>query len=510
MLLETKDYKHFKIGEVLVEGADKVDKALPGDEVDIDGKLIKLKKRTKHPQLVGIIELTSKYKYGFTSRGVPIYIFNPYNEAYPPMMVGCSERDTSINRICLVQFDKWDEDLPRANLVKLLGPAGDTTTELEALYWQYSPWSMPSRAALASLESYNTIDTAPQREIIDWPYTFNVDPPGCRDIDDVISLKHIENTTWLIAISIADVGEIVKLGSALDTHVQNIGQTLYQDGRPPRHMLPASISEDAGSLVVGKQRRAISLIFKLSGGNVTEERFAETFITNKYMFTYETILNTTIVPVEILELLATILRQKRGLAPSSDSHDWIEAFMVYYNVCVAQQLLGVKSGLLRCHDVPDAEKAAQMEKIGLGFLGLQSAKYVLPTEEAKHWGLGLETYCHATSPLRRYADIVNQWVIKAILRHSEIKIVADAQQLNKLQHDAKSHDRDVALVRAISKSSRGKIIGIVLNEKHIYVEEWKTIVRYDSKAESGTYIELEYFCDMRQRSWKKRIIFGTE
>lgn len=506
MLLETKDYKHFKIGVALVEGADKVDKALPGDEVDFDNKIVKLIKRKKHPQLVGIIELNSKYKYGFTSRGVPIYIFNPHNEAYPPMMVGCNERDTSINRICLVEFDKWDDDLPRGNLVKILGPAGDITTELEALYWRYSPWSMPSRRSKA-IQTYDTKDTAPSREVIDWPYTFNVDPSGCRDIDDVISLKPIEDNTWLIAISIADVGEIVKPGTELDKHIQDIGQTLYQDGRAPRHMLPVSISEDIGSLILDKQRKAISLIFKLSDNNITEERFVETVVTNKLTFTYDTILNTTVVPFEILELLAMILRQKRGLAPSSDPHDWIEACMVYYNVCVAKKLLTVKSGLLRCHDAPSAEKVAKMEKIGLGFLGFQSAKYVSPTEDAKHWGLGLETYCHATSPLRRYSDIVNQWVIKAIIRNLDIEITTDINKLNKLQHDAKLHDRDVAFVRAISKNSRGRIIGIVLNEKHIYVEEWKTIVKYNCDAETGTHIELEYFCDMRQRSWKKRIVF---
>lgn len=507
-ILETKDYKHFIIGDVSVEGADKVNKALPGDNVEIKEGIVHIVERAAtHPPLVGIIELTSKCKYGFTSRGVPIYLFSPANESYPQMMVGCSERDLSVNRICLVQFVSWDDVLPRANLVKILGPAGDTETELEALYWRYSPWSAPSKSTLATLAAAAPEDSAPTREdLTEWP-TINIDPPDCRDIDDVVSMKQCGAGEWLVAISIADVGEIVKPGSALDSHASRIGQTLYQTGRGPRHMLPVTISENTGSLVPGQKRTAISLIFKWSGATCNEHRLAETIVLNKHSYTYETATSTDDFP---LERLTT--NMAGSVVPLHDSHKWIEILMIYYNKYVASVLHVSGEGLLRHHEAPEAALAAKMELIGLPHLAASAAKYVSiagTKTDIYHAGLDCKLYCHATSPLRRYADIVNQWIIKGILRGnsgSQPDLSEVATQLNKLQRAAKAHDRDVAFVCAVARASHGRAEAIVLDEKHAYVEQWKTIVRLATAVDPGTHVDFEYFCDMRQRAWKHRMV----
>ncbi len=510
-ILETKDYKRFIIGDTPIEGADKVNKALPGDNVEIKEGIVSIMERATYPQLVGTIELTSKCKYGFTSRGVPIYLFNPTDESYPQMMVGCSERDLSRNRVCLVQFASWDDVLPRANLIKILGPAGDTKTELEALYWRYSPWSAPSKTTLATLVAATALaaptlpEVSTREDLTEWP-TINIDPPDCRDIDDVISMKQCGANEWLVAISIADVGEIVKPGSALDQHARRIGQTLYQTGSKPRHMLPAAISEDAGSLTPGQKRPAISLIFKWSGITCTEHRLAETIVLNKQSYTYETVVSTVDFP---LAQLATVLAG--GVSSQHDSHKWVETLMIYYNKFVAGVLHTQGEGLLRHHETPEAALAAKMELVGLPHLAANAAKYVsiATGTDTNHAGLDCKLYCHATSPLRRYADIVNQWIIKKLLRDCRCDLPhldEIATRLNKLQRAAKAHDRDVAFVSAVARASHGRIEAIVLDEKRVYVEEWKTIVRFTTSVDSGTHIQFEYFCDMRQRAWKHRMV----
>ena len=60
MELQTKDYAHFRVGEVIFEGAALANKALPGDIVTFDGKC-NLVNRKKH-LLVGTLELNSKTK----------------------------------------------------------------------------------------------------------------------------------------------------------------------------------------------------------------------------------------------------------------------------------------------------------------------------------------------------------------------------------------------------------------------------------------------------------------
>ena len=147
-ILQTKDYTNFIIlsdtGDELLQfsGAKLANKCLPGDHVQWDGERCKLELRDEHPPIVGTLELTNKSKYGLTSRGIPIYLFTPYNKHYPPFIVGCSEKDVSKNRIGLIKFDEWSNisTFPRGQLQQVLGVSGDYEAERNALIWQACPW----------------------------------------------------------------------------------------------------------------------------------------------------------------------------------------------------------------------------------------------------------------------------------------------------------------------------------------------------------------------------------
>ena len=155
MNLETKDYKSFTVtnSNISFDDYHQANRCLPGDTVVWDSAQAKcqLEKRADHRILVGVLELHSKYLYGHTSRGTKIYLFHPLNPAYPPMRVGCSERDTSQNQLALVRFDSWTETIPRGNLVRLLGTVGTLKAEQEALLWLYA------KPELAKF----TVDTCP-------------------------------------------------------------------------------------------------------------------------------------------------------------------------------------------------------------------------------------------------------------------------------------------------------------------------------------------------------------
>ena len=127
--------------------------------------------------------------------------------------------------------------------------------------------------------------------------------------------------------------------------------------------------------------------------------------------------------------------------PRLDSHQMIEEAMIAANVAVAQFLTEKMVGCVyRIHDMPSKEKAEELRltAINLGLempkrMGnhskdyqqlLQRAKgrdfYALITdatlraqaqavyarENIGHFGLALHHYCHFTSPIRRYADLL--------------------------------------------------------------------------------------------------------
>ena len=130
------------------------------------------------------------------------------------------------------------------------------------------------------------------------------------------------------------------------------------------------------------------------------------------------------------------IRQRERL----EAHKLIECFMIAANVAAADFLLKKKAGgIFRAHENPAEEKMEELRILlklsGYGIAkGAITAKHlnrVLKSSEGKpeqplvhtavlraqmqafyahenlgHFGLGLQKYCHFTSPIRRYADLV--------------------------------------------------------------------------------------------------------
>ena len=517
--LKTKNYREFEILKHLdmpesllakVTGAKQVVPCMPGDEVDLVNDSIVLKRRAKYPILVGTIELTSKTLYGHTSRNVPIYLFQPFDMSYPPMRVGCSNKDRSQNQLAIVNFSEWQEgdSFPRGSLIRLIGPVGKAISEREALQWRYGNKQ--------TLMDYVPLVPPRKNRTLLKGYTFNIDPPGCKDIDDVLTFNQHSDGSWQVSITIADVAEYVQPGSQVDELASQKGQTLYQEGNAVVPMLPPSLSEGAATLKSGVERLGVSytFIYYPNEQRMTEGHFIETIVTNQETFTYEEAAVNPNPIFQVLASIASILKQ----TPTSDPHEWIEEMMILYNKEAAKILLKAHSGLLRSHSAADQEKLNAYLAIheDLKFLAFESAKYCPVAEDKTHSTLGY--YAHASSPLRRYADIINQRVIKATL--NEVNMISTspelANQLNRLQKNQKHHDRDYFFLQKMLESNVGELDGIVLATKsqviQVYVPEWKRKVKVlkmnEESLAPAQHIRLAYYADIRKPHWETKMVFS--
>jgi exoribonuclease R len=454
---------------------------------------------------VGVLELASKYRYGLTAHGVPLYLFRPYDEALPEFIVGSKSRDTSHNQIALVDIPA--EALhapppppakPRAALVRLVGFVGDPAAEREGLLLHYCP--VRHKSAITAPEVTDATDTTRTLELsaaTGW-ITFHVDPVGCRDIDDAIAYHPATDT---FAITIADAAAAVPAGSPLDETACEIGSTFYNlEGRAVIPMLPPAISEDAASLLPGQRRRGLSLVMEPG----KPDRFALSWITVDHSFHYDNFIGSDVA------------RQLR-ITGEHDAHICIEKYMVHYNRAAAEFLQAHNAGILRIQSAATAEKIYSWSwPPDMAYLAKEAALYAPATDTTGHSGLGLASYTHATSPLRRYADLINQRAIKALLAvTTPPPPPVDPTAIDALNARAKANKRWTRDLTFLTHVTPGRVheVEIVWADpasRRAWVPAWGRLlrVRHDppADAESGSAGRIQIFCDPTKRNWKRRIL----
>jgi exoribonuclease R len=432
----------------------------------------------------GILQLNSKTIYGLTSRNVPIYRFKPLNTTLPDYLVGCSLKDRSSNMLALVQ----KSETQRTNLIRLIGPCGNLQSEREALFFQYSSneWKKFDKSKIK-------FPMEDKREFVKG-YTFNIDPEGCKDIDDTITISEDQ----IIYITIADVGSWMNVNPYLFERASKIGQTLYENGKVVAPLLPI---EEECSLLPKEQRLGLSLKFKWTGKQIKDISFQKVNIVNNISLTYEEAQS-----FQYSNLLKEIASYLAGVE-LKDSHEWIEQFMIFYNCEVAKMLVDKKEGILRFQEPTDIEKLNEYKKIGINqlFLANKSAKYISALNPKSHWGLNKEYYCHATSPIRRFADIVNQMVLCDYFVPG-----INYDELNELQKNFKKYERDSFFLSQILGTDCRHVEGITLSDHRVWVPTWNKIITCKNTSNPGTTGTLKYSLDMNQPTWKTKMVFKFE
>jgi exoribonuclease R len=513
IMLHTTDYKHFRLvypdgHETSFEGASYAHRALPGDTLQINGPVKKVTNRAKHLPLVGIVELNSKIRFGMTAKNIPIYKFIPFNESYPPFFVGCSQKDLSRNILGRVEFLNWDSGTcPRGNLIEIIGPCGDILAEQRALLIH----NCPEKWLKGELD-YLIPPHLSENTIITDADTFHIDPPGCRDIDDAISIIP-ESRGYTIKIHIADVGAWIMTNPVLKK-AAIFGQTYYIDGVAVKPMFPQHLSEDLFSLIPGKERQTVTFSFLWDSlkkaAYLDESYWTIEMITVRKSYTYETVYDSPYAPI-LAELCSSL-----ACKSITDSHEWVEQLMLTYNTQVAVLLKALGTGILRRHAGKDHARFEKLEGLGLPAhkLAMRAGEYCSPFEDTVHWGLNRSAYCHASSPIRRWADCINQLALRDIIdsgqRIQQSDLCSQADSLNILGRRAKYFEREILFMRAILEKNKDiEAIIVEIGEKvKLWVPAWNRIVssKHLAEAKPGDRVKMSFFADMTQSSWKRRMV----
>lgn len=454
--------------------------------------------------IVGVLDVQSKFKYGYTSHGTPLYLFKPLNSSLPNYIVGSNIKILSVNYLVLVE--KVNE--MKANLVTILGECGDWKAERKALMWMYSPVTYKKDEMKLPFEEYIFEevfffeDGEKPYEIDEEWTTLNIDPERCEDIDDCLSYQ-INNGKLRVGITIANVSNLVMEGFEVDAKAKLIGQTLYGDNER-KSMLPVNF-EKICSLLHKQKRMGLTLFldYDFITQKISNMKFEEVIITNQESFTYETIYKSQ--HLRLIEFL-------EKFSGSNDSHKWIEKMMILYNKEAAKLLKSHETGIFRRHSTPRTK--LELYQKYCPFIAYAAAEYCTSDKDLNHFGLSTPIYCHATSPIRRYADLVNQRCLLYILNGSKKSVDEKViTHLNLRQKLSKRYERDFFFTKVLEQNQTKEIFGVVLSSENgkteVYVDEWKRIIRIktDDVYRIESSVIVKYFMDSSKVNWKSRMVF---
>ena len=492
-----------------------VKKWLHGDILNPTTKELQYRDIKKHKSIVGIIDFLNRIRIGMTPRGVPLYNFHPYDPAYPTMVVA-SRFKSAENMVAIASFEHWNEKHPRAGIQHVFGVVGNQSAETAALRMGIS---IPKTPVEPDDEDEIVENHTRHHSTQPWDLVFNIDPPGCEDVDDVMGWRQTSRGTEFF-IGIVDIVAWVPEDSWLDKEAKLAVQTLYVDGKAVEPMFPSCLSTKKASLRAdGVKRPIIAVVYLIEGNTViqTEWRLLSVAVTTAY--TYESVLNDPSISEVLPALLSIITEQPQY----GDPHVWVEQAMILYNTKVAEVLKQRRAGILRRHaGTSNAAYSLLAEKTGvreLAFLGASAGQYVPATaQDTKHAGLGLKTYCHASSPLRRYADVVNhRWLKHLVFGFQEPYGITIAEHLNHRSNTIKQFERLIWFLQHLNPD--GSITttqGIVITYNgetktaKVYIPIWKRTVRAAHTTgqvyEHGTQVTIRAFSNTKATSIYQRVV----
>lgn len=249
---------------------------------------------------------------------------------------------------------------------------------------------------------------APVQDLRSRPW-FSIDNEGARTLDQ-ITCAEVHGSALRLFVAIPDVDALVPAGSALDLHARHNFRSIYTPAeRFP--LFPEAVANNLGSLRQGKDRPAVVVEMTIEeDGSVPVPEVRRARVCNQARLTYEnvadritgkgglpkTLLKRSLLRKQI-ELHQEIVNRLRLRLPV-ERRPFKPFFRIDHRVRLVQ---------------PDAIPAREIVEDLMGATRRATALF-LAANGRTSLRVGDE-HAHGTAPNRRYADLVTQRLIKAVL-----------------------------------------------------------------------------------------------
>jgi len=283
-----------------------------------------------------------------------------------------------------------------------------------------------------------------RQDLTDIPL-ITIDGQATLDFDDALSLEMIDGF-YRLGIHISDVAHFIKRDDPIDREAALRGSSIYTpDQKIP--MLPPSLAEGLCSLRADELRPAISILVKLTpSAEIMDYDVVASWIKVKRQLSYYDVNMVAEEDKEIQTLgnIARKFRQRRlsqgalqiilpeiniwingdgepvvnKINRESPARMLVAELMIMANWLMAGFLAKNRQPAIFRSQPPPRERLFRNNEGSLFQNWMQRkqlSRFKLGKDAQHHSGLGLDAYVTATSPIRKYFDLVTQRQIRAVL-----------------------------------------------------------------------------------------------
>jgi len=398
----------------------------------------------------------------------------------------------------------------------------------------------------AVADAARPVDVTERRDLTGLP-AFTIDDDLTTEVDDAITVE-TAGGAFKLGIHIADPSHFVPIGGRVDTEALSRAATFYfPDLKLP--MMPRVLAEEAASLVAGEARPALSFLVTVSPlGEVIDSEIVTSIIRARVRLTYEEADRLIARPTAAEgdgspdEWIAAALRRLRLLTGALEA-ERVSAGAV--TIRAAELDLRVsKAGEILVRRIDDRGPSRRMVSEAMILANRLAAAFCMkrgipaiyrrqapPTEPladppaapppsdedvydpvavralrrrmrrgevglqpAPHSGLGLDAYTQATSPIRRYQDLVVHRQIKAALagvplpydEEALARIAATTEEAEKAAREAERTTDEYWILKHYQLREGSEVEGIVVWADARRTEVELTDTLYTATLPAGT------------------------
>ena len=294
--------------------------------------------------------------------------------------------------------------------------------------------------------------------------TYSIDDSQSFEIDDAISLEKIsyQHKLW---IHIASPTSYFEYQSAIDKKARKLISTVYLSTNT-YYMLPEILINDVFSLSDKEKRESLSLgvIFN-EDGSVGSTEIVQSIIKVDFRLNYteaDELIDYAPKEEEDLSIISEILQSRKCWRKNSGAMEILESFgkiivednnptLKIIDPTLSRQLISeamilygnLISNFTKVNKIPVPYRVQQRidkvskdnileshNKVLYNFLLKKTmGKSYYSINPMPHTSLGLTSYLHATSPIRRYADLLVNYQLNRYLNNKELISKEDVEQM---------------------------------------------------------------------------------